>query len=424
MKPLKIALVTTYPPSKGSLNEYAYHLVQQMKHKDEIGEIVILSDQIGQDESFKEENGRIQVRFRETWKFNSLFNLWNILKAIRQEKPDIVLYNLQFLTFGDKKIQATLGLFAPFLTRLMGVVSVALLHNITETVDLESAGITKNPLLKKFYALTGTILTRIILGANLVAVTIPKYVKILEDKYKADNVALIPHGSFELPAMPDFDTVNKTKKVMTFGKFGTYKLVEPMIEAVEIVRQRTDLEIEAVIAGTDSPNRKGYLDGVKEQYSHVKGLRFTGYVEEEDVPVIFGESDVCVFPYSSTTGSSGVLHQAGSYGKAAILPNIGDLKALVEEEGYNGAFFKPGDVEDLADAIEELLTNDDKRNTIARQNYSAAAGLPMSDIVDWYLIHFTILTQRKRNRKSMGQKLREVGTAVSFSPRKALRRAS
>ena len=94
---------------------------------------------------------------------------------------------------------------------------------------------------------------------------------------------------------------------MAFGKFGTYKRVEILIEAVEMIRKRTQEDIEVVIAGTDSPNTPGYLAEMAVKYAHVTNLRFTGYVAEEDVPVIFSESAVVVFPYTSTTGSSGVL---------------------------------------------------------------------------------------------------------------------
>ena len=68
---MKIAIVTTYPPSKGSLNEYAYHLVQQMKHKSEIKEIVIISDQLEQGKTSTEETGEIKVTLRPVWRFNA-----------------------------------------------------------------------------------------------------------------------------------------------------------------------------------------------------------------------------------------------------------------------------------------------------------------------------------------------------------------
>ncbi len=402
---MKIALVTPYPPSKTTLNEYAFHLVNQFKLKEQITEIVILSDQLPEGETYKEGEGNCSVKIKTSWSFNSLKNLWTIRKAIKEEKPDLVLYNIQFLSFGDSKIAATLGLLSPLMTRLGGIPSVSLLHNIVETVDYDSAGITSNPILKWIYNLAGTVMTKIILMSNLVALTMPKYVNIIEKKYNAKNVALLPHGSFETPPTPSFETPKGKKQIMTFGKFGTYKKVEEMIEAVEIIRKRTGEEMEIVIAGTDNPNVKGYLKSVEEKYAHIEDIRFTGYVEEEDVPKIFGDSSVVVFPYTSTTGSSGVLHQAGSYGKAVVLPNIGDLKELIEEEGYCGEFFQPGNVEQLADAIQKLVQDEDYRKDLAEKNYAAAASLPMEDIADWYLLHFEHLIKKSEKTKVLESEL-------------------
>ena len=100
------------------------------------------------------------------------------------------------------------------------------------------------------------------------------------------------------------------------------------------------------------------------------------------------------FDYTSTTGSSGVLHQAGSYGKAVMLPNIGDLKELIEEEGYSGDYFSPNNIEEMAAAMKRLLLDDKHRQTIAKQNFVAANGLPMSDIAEWYLMHFQKLAKK------------------------------
>ncbi|MEL6986661.1 MAG: glycosyltransferase [Bacteroidota bacterium] len=197
-----------------------------------------------------------------------------------------------------------------------------------------------------------------------------------------------------MPPIPSFENRKGPKQIMAFGKFGTYKKVEHMIEAVELVRQRSKEDIEIVIAGTDSPNVKGYQANVEKKYNHIKNIKFTGYVEEVDVPEVFSASTAVVFPYTSTTGSSGVLHQAGSYGKAVILPNIGDLKDLIEDEGYRGEYFTPSNVESMADAIEKLVTDDGHRKSLAAKNYAAAAALPMEDIADWYLMHFESLVSK------------------------------
>ena len=182
---------------------------------------------------------------------------------------------------------------------------------------------------------------------------------------------------------------------MTFGKFGTYKKVEPMIEAVELVRKETGLDIEVVIAGTDNPNVPGYLESVKEEYSHIENIRFTGYVAEEDVPILFKESAVVVFPYTSTTGSSGVLHQAGSYGKAVVMPDLGDLALLVQHEGYQGEFFIPSNIKSLAHAIKNILTNDEYRRKQGAKNYQAAIAFPMSKITQMYINTFHDIVVKK-----------------------------
>ena len=392
---MKLAIVTAYPPSKVTLTEYGYHLVKHFRLQNEVSEIVLITDKTNEEKDLNFEEEGCKITVKECWSFNSYTNLFSINKTISETKPDAVLFNLQFLKFGDKKIPAALGLLLPFMCKLKGIPTISLLHNILEQVDLNSAGITKNIFLQKAYGLIGATLTKFVLASDVLAVTISKYVDILEKKYKARNVALVPHGAFETPPEPDYHLPVGPKQIMAFGKFGTYKKVEILIEAVEIIRNRSNMDLEIVIAGTDSPNTPGYLAGIKKRYHHIPQIRFTGYVAEEDVPVIFAESAVTVFPYTSTTGSSGVLHQAGSYGKAVALPDLGDLSILVKEEGYKGEFFKPDSAESLANAIENILKDDFYRIQLGMNNYKAACSLPMSEIAKMYVNYFKAIQLAK-----------------------------
>ena len=391
---MKIAVITAFPPSKVTLNEYGYHLVKNFAQKKEVTQVVILADKTIDAKDLDFENSD-KIKVNECWSFNSYSNISSITAAIRKEKPDAVLINLQFMKFGDKKVPAALGLMIPMVLRMKGIPTVSLLHNILEQVDLESAGFTDNKIAQKIYNFIGTTLTRFILQSDVVAVTINKYVDVLENKYKVHNVKVIPHGTFDSIEEPSFELAAGPKQIMAFGKFGTYKKVEILIEAAILIRARSTEKIEVVIAGTDSPNTPGYLAGVQEKYKNVEGIRFTGYVEEKDVPVIFGDSTVVAFPYTSTTGSSGVLHQAGSYGKAVVMPDLGDLALLVEEEGYKGEFFDPESAESLAQAIEKIINNDDNRKAIAMQNFKAASALSMDKITDMYMETFHTIIQSK-----------------------------
>jgi glycosyltransferase involved in cell wall biosynthesis len=382
---MKLGIVTAYPPSKVTLNEYAFHLVKNFRQHEQLSEIILYTDATEEEAAINFEGIGCKITVKQCWEFNKYTNVLSINKAIRETQPDAVLYNLQFMKFGDKKIAAALGLFSPWMTKLMGISTVVLLHNILEMVDLSSAGFTESKLKARALNAIGNILTRVILKADTVAVTMAKYVTVLEEKYNAKNISLIPHGTFDIPAEPSYDLGKGPKQIMTFGKFGTYKKIEAMIDAVAIVRAETNEELEIVIAGTDNPNTPGYLAGVEKLYADVPYLRFTGYVEEEDVPVIFSEAAMVVFPYTSTTGSSGVLHQAGSHGKAVVMPDLGDLSLLVKDEGYEGAFFEPTSTTSLASAIKKLVLEDCYRQQIASQNYKAATALPMSEITRRYL---------------------------------------
>ncbi|MBK6794434.1 MAG: glycosyltransferase [Anaerolineales bacterium] len=394
---MRIAIVTAYPPSKSSLNEYAFHFIRFLKTKVEnVSEIVLLVDELpeGQEYSQEQEPGQVPMRSVPCWKFNAMNNVSRIRKAVREADPDIVLFNIQFASFGDKKVPATLGLLTPWTLKRDGHKVVVLLHNIMETVNLKSAGFGSNPVLEAVIRLFGNIVTRFILTADWVAVTIPKYVEILEKNYGAKNVLLAPHGSFEEPTNTEPSTLpGGNPTVMTFGKFGTYKTVDLLVEAhAELLKKHPDMRL--VIAGTDSPNSAGYLQGVRNKYAQVPNVEYTGYVAEEDVPRIFGEAWVVAFPYTSTTGSSGVLHQAGGYGKAVVLPNLGDFAELVLEEGYDAEFFEPTSAASLAASIAKVIDNPERQKEIGLRNYTAANGLPITEVVDWYLIHFEELLKK------------------------------
>ena len=397
-KKMRIAIVTTHPPSKGSLNEYAFHFVRFLKTKIEhVSEIVLLVDELpgGESYSITQNQDQVPIRCVPCWKFGAIDNILRIRKAAQQVNPDVVLFNIQFASFADKKIPATLGLFTPWLLKISGFKVAVLLHNIMETVNLKSAGFGGNPIVEAVIRAFGNIVTRFILTADIVAVTIPKYVEILEEKFNAKNVLLAPHGSFEEPTDAEPKPMpGGCPTVMTFGKFGTYKTVDLLIESHAML-QKKHPDLRLVIAGTDSPNAGGYLKSMQDKYASVKNIEYTGSVAEEDVPRIFGEAWVVAFPYTSTTGSSGVLHQAGGFGKAVVLPNLGDLAELVLEEGYDGEFFEPADSKSLADAISRVIDNPERQLEIGLRNYTAANGLPITEVVDWYLIHFEELLKRK-----------------------------
>lgn len=380
---LVIGVVTAFPPGRNSLNEYGFHLVRHLSSLEEVREVVVFYDETAAGEATPLPG----ARFIRCWSFNAIGNLPRVARAVVRARPDAVILNLQFATFGDRKIAGALGLLLPMILRALRVPTLVVLHNLADNVDMRDAGFATSALSARILTIAGRVLTRAILCADLVALTIPRYVDFLRERYGARNVILAPHGSFEEIARPSFGVPEGRRTIMAFGKWGTYKTVDVLVQAYQELIARGYEDIRLVLAGTDSPNSPGYMDEVARRYADVAHLELTGYVAEADIPALFLDATVVAFPYTSTTGSSGVLHQAGEYGRAAVLPRIGDLVDIIEEEGFVGVYFEPGDATSLADALAEVLDDADMRDRIGRQNFAAASGVPMAEVVQWHIAH-------------------------------------
>ena len=390
---MNITLVTTLPPGQGTLNEYGWHFAKSLLDNPKVERLHLLVDELPPGAVYPDLGPR--VRIQTCWRFNDPTNSLRLAKTISKLKTDAVILNLQFASFGDKSLAAGLGLCLPMLLRAMKIPTITLLHNLMETVDLKSAGYATNWLQEKVIRLGGRLATRMLLCSDRLALTIPKYLRVIENQYGAKNVFHAPHGTFQqdlndfLPLPPRKDIF----RIMAFGKFGTYKKVEPLIEAYKMLLDDPNRAIELSIAGSDSPKAKGYLKSVAAKYADVPGLSFTGYVAEEDVPRLFKQSSVVVFPYTSTTGSSGVLHQAGSFARAAVMPAIGDFMEVIESEGYVGEYFQPGCADSLASALSRLRNDYQRLQNLGDQNYKASVGIPMNTVTDLYIQHIENLTK-------------------------------
>jgi hypothetical protein len=126
---MRVAVVTAFPPSKVTLNEYGYHLVKNFVQNDEVSELILMSDKTNEPKQLDFDK-KEKIKVKDCWEFNSYTTFLSVIKAARQEKPDVILFNLQFVKFGDKKIPSALGLLLPMSLRLLGFKTVVSLQDV------------------------------------------------------------------------------------------------------------------------------------------------------------------------------------------------------------------------------------------------------------------------------------------------------
>lgn len=394
---MKICLVTSFPPSHGGLSEYGLHIAQEL-HRNPFLSLTILADKI---DSGQPELPEFSVQ--RCWSFNDPASVRSIVKAIRELKPDVVWFNLLFSTFGRNPLVAFSGLMTPLLARLNGCYTHVTLHHLMDTVNLQDAGVR----FPRTYRRAGALATRILLLSNSVSVLMPGYRKILTEKYGSDNVHVRSHGILtRRPEPPDFSRRgNPEHQILAFGKWGTYKRLELMVEAFDIIAKKIP-NAKLVIAGGNHPHARGYVESLKEQWKWNPRIEFTGYVPEDDLPNLFQSSSVAVMPYSSSAGCSGVAHLACAYGVPIVCADLADFRQMAEGEELAIGFYKPGNAADLADYIIRFLEDPAQQHAMANQNFSAALRMTMPNIVQKYLRHFEL--QRRMQALKYAARLRRL----------------
>lgn len=379
---MKIAFITAFPPSHHALNEYGFHVADQLRREPTV-DLTVLGDHL--DAPAPELPGFNVVR---CWGFGKWDSSLSLLRALRRIQPDVAWFNLGFASFGDRPLPAILGLITPAAARLCGISSHVTLHQLFETVDLNDAAVSS----RRLYRAGGWLATHLLLSASSLSVLLPPYRRILNEKYRRGRVSARRHGVFAgKPEPPDFTLRgNPVHRILAFGKWGTYKRVDLLIDAFNRLAKLHDVRL--VVGGGDHPKTPGYIESMARKHASDR-ISFLGYVPEELIARLFLEASFVVMPYTSSAGSSGVAHLAAQYGVPIIASDIQDFRELAEHEGMAIRFFKPGDVSSLFEQMLLALSSPEQLKEMASQNHAAAVAMSMPHVVRDYIQAFR---QRER----------------------------
>ncbi len=138
--------------------------------------------------------------------------------------------------------------------------------------------------------------------------------------------------------------------LLFFGRIWPYKGLKYLLQAMPLVAERFP-EVKLIIAGRGENIDQYFPHGYDEQRYEV----MNNYISYEDVVSLFERSTVTVLPYIEAS-QSGVAALSYGMGTPVIASEVGGLKEIVRHQ-QDGLLVPPGNVQALADAIIDLLSD-------------------------------------------------------------------
>jgi glycosyltransferase involved in cell wall biosynthesis len=190
---------------------------------------------------------------------------------------------------------------------------------------------------------------------------------------RPDRVTVIPRGrdperlghpsaERRLAARKSLGIVAEVPVVVTVGRQEFQKGQWHLLEAApEVCRRHPGTKI--LVAGRSGGVSDRLMD-VHRRLDLGADVRFLGY--REDVPEVLAAADLFVFP-SLFEGLGGALIEAMALGLPIVASDIPAIREVVEE-GRNALLVPAGDPEQLAHAIDELLSNADRRHAFGAES--------------------------------------------------------
>lgn len=149
--------------------------------------------------------------------------------------------------------------------------------------------------------------------------------------------------------------------VLFVGGLLPYKGPEYLLKAAPIVVREYPNAVFVMIG--NGPLRR-YLERLGEKLGVLRNIIFVGWVPPLQIPLFYAACDIFVLP-SLSEGFGIATIEAMATGKPVIGTSVGGTLDIIED-GVNGYLVEPKNPVDLADKVIILLSDDERREVMAR----------------------------------------------------------
>jgi glycosyltransferase involved in cell wall biosynthesis len=381
---MHLAIVSPFPPSITGIGQYGYHITRAIVNTRTFSRVTVLAGASADLDNRPNHLGNAEVEY--CWQPGQLKAGQAILSRLKRLKPDLVWFNLGASIFGRSPLANLSGMFTPMLTRRMGIPTVVTLHELVALADLRALNAPGGILAP----LGAYLLTKLATQADVVCLTMSHYAEWLSTR--GVDCIHIPIGAYH---EPEYLKETEVPELLFFTTLAPFKGLEILLTAFDNLRREFP-NLKLNIAGVEHTRFPNYAQDLKLRFNGTHNIHWLGQVAEEHVTDLFRKTQIVVIPYTASTGSSSVLYQAATWGRAIIASDLSENTRLARENDLQFEFFESGNAESLQASLHKLLVSAESRRVQSQHNFNSIQRLRPNTIGEYYLKAFRLAVEKHR----------------------------
>ena len=395
---MHLVIVSPFPPTITGIGQYGYHVTRALERSGMFGRVTVLA---GSHRKGETPNHLGSTEIDYCWEPGQWKARTAILSRVKRLRPDLVWFNTGASIFGKSPWLNLSGHLTPMLIQQMGYPTVVTLHELVELADLRTLNAPGGP----FARAGARLFTKITSRADLVCLTMKEYSDWLSPQ--GVDCIHIPIGAYHEPELlEELDS----QELLFFTTLAPFKGLDLLLKAFEFLRSDYP-KLKLTIAGTEHVRFPDYSRQLKNRFSKMDGVNWLGQTSEDDVIELFRHAQIVVLPYTASTGSSSVLYQAATWGRAVVASNLKDIKKLAIESDLQVEFFESGDTLSLTGAIRNLIESKKKRLRQAEHNFNAILRTRPQETCRRYIQAFNKVLEKRLSPKRIAMPIAGKKTA-------------
>lgn len=382
---MHLVVVSPFPPSITGIGQYGYHLTRALANSGLFSRLTVLA---GSTSNGEHPNHLGLTELDYCWQPNSLNARQVILSRVKRLNPDLIWFNLGASIFGKSPLSNVAGLLTPMsVSRLFP--TVVTLHELVELADLRALNAPGGALAP----LGARLLTHIATQADVICLTMQHYADWLGAR--GVDCMHIPIGAYHEPELLE---ETESRELLFFTTLAPYKGLELLIEAFTRLRGEVP-QLSLTIAGTAHTRFPNYANELRARFGKAHGIQWLGQVSEDEVKDLFRRSQILVLPYAASTGSSSVLYQAATWGRAIVASDLNEIRKITLENNLQVQFFINNNVDSLCESIRALLHSPSLRRAQAQRNFKSIQHLRPKTTCSRYVKAFNHALEKRQSTK-------------------------